>query len=212
MGAWGWGARQWVSHRLLHSLAGVAQQNVMFMDTIMVPVFFLRSFPCWFFSLQLADPHSCCKPPSPLPSLALTLPFSKYFSNICYIPGSKHIFFLFYKDPLLCFFFFSEFPDILSLENPGCNIFWAGWLIKGIHFYHLSGNIVAEYPVGEIQERDWYWRGKRQCPDDQFSFLILIRESQCLSRNNYTSSLHAGRGTSNPCCIVQNSSWCYFEN
>lgn len=111
------------------------------MDTITVPVFFLRSFPCWFFSLQLADPHSCCKPPSPLPSLALTLPFSKYCSNICYIPGSKHIFFLFYKDPLLCFGFFLSFQIFCPLRTQVVIYFEQGDWLREFTFTIFLGTL-----------------------------------------------------------------------
>lgn len=57
-GARGWDVRQSpTTHRLLHSLAGAAPaQHCCPWTPPSDHVFFLRSFPYWLFSLQLADP------------------------------------------------------------------------------------------------------------------------------------------------------------
>ena len=57
----------------------------------------LFSAACW--------PHSCSKPPSPLPSSALIPPFSNYFLNVYCMSGSEHISLLPFKGLIIVFSF-----------------------------------------------------------------------------------------------------------
>lgn len=95
------------------------QQNTAVCGQHSLPVLFLKPFPCWLFSLQLADPHSWCKPPPPF-LLQLLPTFIQQFLKMFAVGQEVSLFPSCPTRDASLYFIFFEFQDTLSLKNPGC--------------------------------------------------------------------------------------------